>query len=49
MEVHHITPLSELLRMKKNDIYEVTNGITVCQKCHICIDKFRSKFNKISI
>ncbi len=51
LEVHHINPLSNIIKEYKiktmndarrcEELWDLDNGITYCQECHVKNDKFR--------
>jgi len=44
LEAHHIFPVSKCLLSNKEElIYNLKNGITLCQECHIKIDNLRGR------
>lgn len=43
LEVHHIKPLHQL---KKEELYNINNGITLCRTCH---KGLKNKENKYEI
>ena len=44
LESHHIIPFKDLFGTSiEHRIFDIDNGITLCQKCHAKIDKYRGK------
>lgn len=56
LEVHHLNPLSNIIKenniknledaQKCEKVWDLENGITLCQKCHSDLDKFRRNLKR---
>jgi hypothetical protein len=54
LEIHHIIPLSKILKefniktmeqaIKCKELWDIGNGITLCQNCHMKVDKYRERW-----
>jgi 5-methylcytosine-specific restriction endonuclease McrA len=54
LEAHHIIPLSEIIKtyeiktteqaLNCEAIWDIGNGVTLCESCHIQVDKYKKQF-----